>query len=152
MVRLDLVDLPALLALLEREESKDSPDLLASRVCPDHLVPQERLESPVTREFLERVEFLVLLDPEESVVSLVNGVVLELRVFRDLVDFLEHPELMDPREPSDQMVLQGPRDPQACRVCPEREELVASLEPRETEVTMDRRDLRALPERTVQEV
>lgn len=34
-------------------------------------------------------------------VSLVRGVVLELRVFRDLVDFLEHLELMDPRSVDD---------------------------------------------------
>lgn len=32
-----------------------------------------------------------------SVVSLVREVVLDLRVFRDLVDFLEHLEVMDPR-------------------------------------------------------
>lgn len=32
-----------------------------------------------------------------SVVSLVREVVLELRVFRDLVDFPEHLEVMDPR-------------------------------------------------------
>lgn len=32
-----------------------------------------------------------------SVVSLVREVVLDLRVFRDRVDFLEHLEVMDPR-------------------------------------------------------
>lgn len=32
-----------------------------------------------------------------SVASLVREVVLELRVFRDLVDCLEHLEVMDPR-------------------------------------------------------
>lgn len=32
-----------------------------------------------------------------SVVSLVREVVLDPRVFRDLVDFLEHLEVMDPR-------------------------------------------------------
>lgn len=32
-----------------------------------------------------------------SVASLVREVVLDLRVFRDLVDFLEHLEVMDPR-------------------------------------------------------
>lgn len=42
--------------------------------------------------------FLVCLFLDRvSVVSLVRGVVLDLRVFRDLVDFLEHLELMDPR-------------------------------------------------------
>lgn len=34
-------------------------------------------------------------------VSLVRGAVLELRVFRDLVDFLEHLEVMDPRSVDD---------------------------------------------------
>lgn len=147
-----LLDLLALLALLEREESKDSLDLLDSRVCLDHLVPLERLENLETKVSLEREELLVLLDLEVSVVSLVRGVVLEHKVFRDLVDFLEHLEVMDPRELLDQLVLLDPRDPQACRVCPEREEPVVSLDPRETEVTMEQRDLRALPERTVLEV
>lgn len=32
-----------------------------------------------------------------NVVSLVREVVLDLRVFRDLVDFLEQLEVMDPR-------------------------------------------------------
>lgn len=152
MVRLVLLDLLALLDLLEREESKDSLDLLASRVCLDHLVPPESLENLETRVSLERAEFLVLLDLEVNVVSLVRGVVLELRVFRDLVDFLEHLELMDPREPLDHLVLLDPRDPPACRVCPEREELVASQDPKETEVTMEQKDLRELLERTVLEV
>jgi len=147
-----LLDLPALLDLLEREESKDSLDLLVSRVCLDLLDPQEREESLVTWVFPERVELQVLLDPEVSVVSLVRGVVLELRVFRDLVVFLELLELMDPRELLDQMVLLDPRDPPACRVCQEREERVASPEPRETEATMERRDPREHLERTVLEV
>lgn len=34
-------------------------------------------------------------------VSPERGVVLVLRVFRDLVDFLEHPEVMDPRSVDD---------------------------------------------------
>lgn len=152
MVRLVLLDLLGLLDLLEREESKDSLDPLASRVCLDHLVPQERLENLETRVCPERAELLVPLDLEVNVVSLVRGVVLELRVFRDLVDFLEHPEVMGPREPLDQLVLLDPRDPPACRACPEKEEPVASQDPRETEVTMERKDLRELLERTVLEV
>lgn len=147
-----LLDLLALLDLLEREESKDSLDLLASRVCLDHPDPQERLENLETRVFLERVGLLVLLDPEVSVVSLVREVVLDLRVFRALEDFLELLEVMDPREQLDQLVLLDPRDPQACRVCPEREELVASQGPRETEVIMEQRDLRAHLERMELEV
>lgn len=152
MVKLAQVDLLALLDLLEREESKDSLDLLASRVCLDLVVLLERLENPETRVFLERAELLVLLEPEVSVVSLVRGVVLDLRVFRDLVDFLEHPEVMDPRELLDLLAPLDPKDPLACRECQEREELVASQEPKETEVIMDRRDLRELLERTVLEV
>lgn len=152
MVRLVLVDLPGLLDLLERGANKDSLDLLASRVFLDQLDPQERVASQVTRVFLGRVELLVLLDPEASVVSLVRGVELDLRVCRDLVDFLELPELMDLREPLGHQVLLVPRDPQAFRECPEREELVVSPDLRETEVTMARKDLRVLPERMVPEV
>lgn len=152
MVRLVLVDLPGLLDLLERGANKDSLDLLASRVFLDQLDPQERVASQVTRVFLGRVELLVLLDPEASVVSLVRGVELDLRVCRDLVDFLEPPELMDLREPLGHQVLLVPRDPQAFRECPEREELVVSPDLRETEVTMARKDLRVLPERMVPEV
>ena len=37
------------------------------------------------------------------------------------------------RELSGQLVLSEARDPPACRACPEREELVASPELRETE-------------------
>lgn len=147
MERLVLVDLPGLLDLLERGENKDSLDLLASRVFLDQLGPQERVASQVTRVFLGRVELLVLLDPEVSVVSLVRGVELDLRVCRDLVDFLELPELMDLREPLGHQVLLVPRDLQAFRECPEREELVVSPDLRETEVTMARKDLRVLLER-----
>lgn len=152
MVKLALVDLLALLDLLERGESKDNRDLLVSRVCQDQLVPQERQENPETRVFLVRVEFLVLLDLEVSVVSLVSAVVQDHKVFRDLVEFLEHLELMDPRELLDQLVLLDPKDHLACRVCLEREEPVAFQELRETEVTVDKRDLRELLERMVLEV
>lgn len=147
-----LVDLPGQLDLLERGANKDSLDHLASRVFLDQLDPQERVASQVTRVFLGRVELLVQLDPEASVVSLVRGVELDLRVCRDLVDFLELPELMDLREPLGHQVLLVPRDPQAFRECPEREELVVSPDLRETEVTMARKDLRVLPERMVPEV
>ncbi|KAK2851665.1 hypothetical protein Q5P01_007941 [Channa striata] len=152
MVKLVLLDLLALLDLLEREENKDSLDPLASRDFLDLLVPQERLENLEIRVFLERPELLVLLDLEVNVASLVRGVVLELRVFRDHVDFLEHPEPMGQREPLAQLVLPDLRDPPASRVCLEREELVESQDLRETEVTMVRRDLRELLERMVQEV
>lgn len=43
-----------------------------------------------------------ILSPDRvNVVSLVRGEILELRVFRDLVDFLEHLEVMDPRSVDD---------------------------------------------------
>lgn len=152
MERLEHLDLPALLDLLEREESKDSLDPPVSRVFLDLQDPQESQANPASRVFPEREEFLGLLDPEASVVSLVRGVVLDPRVFRDPADFLVPPEPMDPRELLDQLVLSEARDPPACRECLEREELVASLELRETEVTMERRDLRDLLARMVQEV
>lgn len=42
------------------------------------------------------------LSPDRvNVDSLVRGAVVELRVFRDLVDFLEHLEVMDPRSVDD---------------------------------------------------
>lgn len=152
MVRLELLDLLALLDPLEREESKGSLDLLASRVSPDHLGPQEREGNLVTRVFPARVVLLVPLDPEVSVVSLERGEEPDLRVFRDLVDFLVLPEPMDPRELLDLLVVLEPRDLPACKVCQEREELVAFPGPRVTEVTMERRDLRVLLARTGQEV
>lgn len=127
-------------------------DLLASRVCLDPLELLEKLESLETRVFLERAECLELLDQEVSVVSLVRGVELDLRVCKDLVDFLEHPELMDQRELLARLVVLVPRAPLVCRACLEREELVASPDLKETEVTMVQRDLRELLERMVQEV
>jgi len=152
MVRPALVDLLGPLDLLERRESKDNLVHLVSRVCLDLLAHREREESLVTWVFLEKVELLALQDPEVSVVSLVRGVVPDLRVFRDPVDFQERQEPMDPRELSDQLVLREPRARPASRVCQEREELVASPEPRETGVTMERRDPKELLERTVVEV
>lgn len=152
MVRLAPVDLPALLDQLERGESKDSLDLLASRVCLDLLVLQEKEESPETRVFLVRVELLVLLELEVSVVSPVREVVLGLRVCRDHVDFPEPPELMDPRELLDQLVHLEPKAPLVCRACPEREELVESQDQRETGVTTEQRDPRELLERMALEV
>ncbi|CAL8250632.1 unnamed protein product [Arctogadus glacialis] len=152
MERLEHLDPTALLDLLEREESKDSPDPPVSRVFPDLQAPQESQANLASRVLMERPEFLGLLDPEASVVSLERGVVLDPRVFRDPADFLVPPELMDPREPSGQLVLSEARDPPACRECPEREEQGASPVPRETEVTMERRDLRDLLARMVQGV
>ncbi|KAG7269269.1 hypothetical protein CRUP_024896 [Coryphaenoides rupestris] len=137
MERPERLDLPAPLDPLEREESKGSPDPPASRVFLELPDLQESQANLVIRVFPERAELLVLLDPEASVVSLVRGVVLDPRVFRDPVDFRVPPEPMDPRALLDQPVLSEARDPPACRECQEREELVASPEPRETEVKPD---------------
>lgn len=152
MVRPDLLAPLALLDLLEREESKASLDLLDSRACLDPQVPLVRLANLETRVFPEKVVLLVLLVREVNVVSLVREVVLDLRVFRDLVDFLGHPEVMDPRVLLDLLEPQDLRDPQVCRACPEREVREAFLDPKETEETTARRDLRELLERMVQEV
>lgn len=141
----------ALLDSLEREESKDSPDLLASRVCPDLLAPLVRVASLVMLVFLERVARLALLDPEESVVSQEREAALGLRVCRDPVVFLELPERTAPRVPLDQLAQAVPRDPPACRECPEREDPAASQDLRETEVTMVRRDLKEPLAKTVEE-
>lgn len=147
-----LVDLLGPLDLLEKEESKANLDHLVSRVCLAPPGPQEREESLVTRVFREKVELLAQQDPEVSVVSLARGAVPDPRVSRDLADFQERQEQTDPRELSDQLDLREPRDHPACRACQEREALAASPEPRETGVTTERRDPRALPERTAVEV
>lgn len=152
MVKLVPVDLLAQLDLQERGENKDNPDLLASRGCLDLLELLESLESLEIRDFLERAELLVLLELEASVVSQVRGAELDLRVCRDLVDFLEQLELMDPREQLGLLALKVPRALLVCRACLEREELVASPDLKETEVTMVQRDLRELLERMVLEV
>lgn len=152
MERLELLDPQALLALLEREESKDSPDLLDSRVCPDLPAPLVREASLVTWVCQERVEPLVLLDPGASVVSQEREEVLGLRVCRDPAVCLELPELTDPREPLVQVVLPEPRAPLVFRACLEREEPPAFLVPRVTEVTMVRKDLRVPLARMVPEV
>jgi len=147
-----LVDLLGPLDLLEKEESKANLDHLVSRVCLAPPGPQEREESLVTRVFREKVELLAQQDPEVSVVSLARGVAPDPRVSRDLAEFQERQEPTDPRELLDQLGLREPKAHPASRVCQEREALVASPEPRETGVTMERRDPRVLLERTVVEV
>jgi len=152
MERLVRLDLPALLALLEREASKDSLDLLASRDFLDLLVPLAREASLEIWVFLERAGQMVLLDPEVSVDSQEREGVPGLRVCRDPVVCLELPEPTDPREPLVLLVVPEPKDPLAFRVCLEREVRQASQDPRETEVTMARKDPRVLPAKTAEEV
>lgn len=146
------LDLPGLRALLGREASRDSLDLLASRVFlvpPAPLVREASLEIWV---FLERAGLLVLLDPEASEDSQESEEVPVLRVCRDPAVCPELPEPMDPREPLAPPVVQEPRDHLDCRVCPEREAPQASEDPRETEVTTVRKDLRALLAKMAEEV
>lgn len=52
----------------------------------------------------------------------------------------------------DPQVVSELRDPPVCRVCLEREEPAASLAPRETEATTERKDQRVLLAKTVLEV
>jgi len=144
MERLELLDPLALLALLEKEESKDSLDPLASRVCLVLLAHLEREASLVTWVFQERVEPPAPLDPEVSEGSQEREEVLGPRVSRDPAVCLEHPELTDPREPLGLAVPPVPRAPPACRVCLEREEPLVSQDPRVTGEITVRKDLRVL--------
>ncbi|KAI1899987.1 hypothetical protein AGOR_G00067580 [Albula goreensis] len=144
MVRLELEDPLALLVLLGREESKDSPDPPASRVCPDPQAPLVREVNPVTRVFLVRLEQLVLLDPEASVVSLAREEELGPRACRDPAAFPELQELTDPRELSAQAAVLELRVLPVFRACLVREELPEFPDPRVTEVTMERKDQRVL--------
>lgn len=135
-----------------REESRVSLVHLASRVFQDLLDPPESLVNLVTRVFLERVVLLVPLDQEVNVVSLVREEALALRVSRDQEDFQELPVLMDLRVQSDQLVLVDLWVLLVCRACLVREELLESLELKVTEVTAERKDLKVLLAKMVQEV
>jgi len=146
------LDLPALLALLEREASKDSLDLLVSRDFLDLPVPLVREASLEIWVFLEKVGLMVQLDRGVSVDSQEREEVPALRVCRDRVVCPELPEPMDPRELLALLVVPEPKDPLAFRVCLGREVPQASQDPRETEVTMARKDPRVLPAKMVEEV
>lgn len=111
-----------------------------------------RVANPETWVFLEREAPLVLLDPGVSVVSQEREEVLGLRVCKVLVVCLELLELTGPREPLVQVVHQEPRALQVFRACQEREEPLASQDPRVTEVTTVRKDQRVLPAKMVPEV
>lgn len=152
MERLDLLVLLALLVLLVREENKVNLVHLASRVCLDLLEPPENLVNLVTRVFLERVVLPVPLDQEVSVVSLVREEALALRVSKDQEDFQELPEQMDPRVRLGQLVLLELKVLPVFKACLVREELLVSLELKVTEVTLERRDLKVLLVKMVQEV
>lgn len=66
------------------------------RVCNLHVLSLAHI---MLQNGVNDFPFLILIrfSNRVSVVSPVREVVLDLRVFRDLVDFLEHQELMDPR-------------------------------------------------------
>lgn len=94
-----------------------------------------REASPETWVFLEKVELPVPLDPEESVGSLESEELLALRVCRGPEVCRELLGLTDQRELLDLQVPQEVRDPRVCKACLEREEVLAFLDPKETEVT-----------------
>lgn len=152
MERQVLLDPPAQLAPLEREESRGSLVPMVSRVyldLPAHLV---REANPETWVFLERLELPVPQDPEGSEDSPEREVQLVLRVCRDPGVCLELLERTDPREPLDLLVVEELRDPPDCKACQEREEVLGFLDPRETGVMWERKGLRVLLVKTVLEV
>lgn len=145
----DPLDLPA---PREREESRDSPDPLASKVYLDPQVLQVKEASPVIRVCQERQEQLVLQVPEASAVSPEREAALDPRVCRALAVCPELQGLTDPRVQLAPGAAPVPRAPPACRGCPARGELPESQDPKATEVTTARKDQRALPAKTDPEV
>lgn len=136
------------LDLLESEESKVLLEDPGSRVCPDPKVLLERPASPESRVCLERLEPLVPLVLEATEVSLVS-VVLAVQ-WAQLV-LAVPPVLLVTMALREMEVLQGlkePRAPQGCRVCLEREVLLACPVSRETEVTKEVREPTVCPVRT----
>jgi len=114
-----------LLVLLVREENKDLADLSDSRVSQDPRVPLVRVASPESRVCLVRLEYLDLLEievTEDSPVSAVHLVPLDLLVPVDPSDLLEMKGLREILEPP---VLPEPRVLLACRECLVSVELLA---------------------------
>lgn len=106
-----------LLDLLVREESRELPDLLDSRVFPDPRVPLVRLASPESRVSPARLEHQDLLElevTEDSLVSVVPLVLLDPLVPVDPPDLLDRKVL---REILDSPVLLEPRVLLDCREC-----------------------------------
>lgn len=105
MERQVLLDPPAQLAVLEREESRDSLVPMVSRVYLDLPVHLVREANPETWVFLERLELPVPLDPEASEDSPEREVQLDPRVCRVHGVYLEPLERTGPREPLDPVVV-----------------------------------------------
>lgn len=106
-----------LLVLLVREESRDLPEVLDSRVSQDPrvlLVRVESLESRVCPVRLEPQDLLELEVTEDSPVSVVHLAPLDLLVPVDPPELLETMVL---REMLDSPVLPEPRDLLDCREC-----------------------------------
>lgn len=151
MERRVLLDPLAQLAPPEREESRDSLVPMVSRVYLDLPVLLVREANPETWVFQERLELPVPLDPEASEDSPEREVQLDLRACREPVVYLELLERTGPREPLDPLVVEELRDPLACKVCLEREEVLAFPALRETGVMWERKDPRVLLVKTVLE-
>lgn len=152
MERRVLLDPLAQPARLEREESRDNLVLMVSRVClvlPALLVREANLETWV---FLERLELPVPLGPEVSEDFPEREVQPDPRVCKVLEVCLELLEPTAPKEALDLVVPQELRGLQVCKACLEREEELAFLDPRETGVIWERKDLRVRLVKTVLEV
>lgn len=107
-----------LLAVLVRRESRDQPEVLASRVCLDlldQLVRLASLEKEVSQESREQLDQLVA---RESVVAQVPLELLGLRDKWDPVDQLESLELMVARESLDLPELPVLLDIKDLAACP----------------------------------
>lgn len=114
-----------LLVLLVREENKDLADLPDSRVSQDPRVPLVRVASPESRVCPARLEHQDLLEievTEDSPVSAVHLVLLDLLVPVDPLDLLETRVL---REMLALPVLPEPRVLLDCRECLVSVELLA---------------------------
>ncbi|KAJ8257959.1 hypothetical protein GJAV_G00191600 [Gymnothorax javanicus] len=130
------------LSQLSIHRSPRTPILIIQPAYLDLQAPQVKEESLVTRVSQEMLVLAAPWDPEASEVSQERGAVLGLRVCRARAVFPGPQEPMDRREPLDLVVVQVPRGRLVFRACPERGVLPEFLEPRVTEVTMERRDLR----------
>lgn len=117
MVKLVLRALLDLLVLLVREESRDLPELLDSRVFQDPRVPLVRVASPESRVCPVRLEPQDLLElevTEDSLVSVVHLVLLDPLVPVDPPELLETMVLREMLEPP---VLPELRVLLDCREC-----------------------------------
>lgn len=143
MVMLVLLDLPALLDLPERRESKDPLDLLDSRVFLDPKVLLVRLASLASRAVPVSPDPLAHPDQEEREVSPVSAVATDPSAQWEAVVLLALLVAMEPRE---RLVLVVPpvvKEAPVCRECPVSVEQVVSPASREREVMLEPREVMA---------